>query len=132
MKIKDHLYFAPGVRFSDLTIHSPKIVEKFHQRIESYYLEPARLLTKEEQAFAATVLLVSCLDALARYDSADPKNNWGNRKRYIDWLKTTMPKVFSEKVATAFYDDIRCGAVHEARIKNGCAFTFYAGNSISF
>ena len=130
MKIKDHLYFAPGVSFHGLNVYAPDILGKFRRRIEGYYLEPARLLTKEEHAFAATVLLVSCLDALARYDSINPKNSGGNRKRYIDWLNANMPKVFSENFATIFYDDIRCGAVHEARIKNGCVFTFYTGSAI--
>ncbi len=121
MKIGDLLYFAPKISFKGLNFDSPDIVEKFHKRIDAYYLAPACSFMDSEQGFPAMVLLVSCMDAIGRY-ACEPATN---RVRYVKWLETALPELFPDnQTATKFYEDVRCGAVHEARIKSGCVFTF--------
>jgi hypothetical protein len=119
MKIGEHLFFAPNVRFADLDVDDPIIVQHFHSRIDGYYLAPARLLAKHH-AFAAVLLLASSIDAIARYASQPGECN---RCRYVRWLHTALPCLSSKLLATRFYEDFRCGLVHEARAKDGCVFT---------
>jgi hypothetical protein len=128
MKIGDLLYFAPGVSFNGLNFNSPDIVGKFHKRIEAYYLAPARSFMGSKQGFPAMVLLVSCMDAIGRYASVKPL---GNKVRYVAWLQIALPQIFSkEKDAIQFYEDVRCGIVHEAVVKSGCVFSFAIGKPI--
>ena len=127
MKIGEHLFFAPGVRFADIDVNDQSVINHFHSRIEAYYLNPAKTLLKnEDYAFPATLLLASAIDAIARYASKPAPN----RVRYIGWLQTELPCVSAKPLAEQFYDDFRCGLVHEARAKNGCVFTTLTARSV--
>jgi hypothetical protein len=127
MKIGEHLYFAPGVRFNQLNVNDPMIIQHFHSRIEGYYLIPAKILAeKEDYAFPATLLLASAIDAIARDDSRPARN----RERYVGWLQIAFPCLATKPLAEQFYDDFRCGLVHEARAKNGCVFTTFIGGPV--
>jgi hypothetical protein len=129
MKIREILYFAPDISFNGLDFNSPEIVEKFRKRLEGFYLAPARLHVDRAEGFPAMVLLVSCMDAIGRYASNNKRGT--NRDRFVGWLQTALPHIFSKiDDATQFYLDVRCGAVHEARVKMGCVFTFEIGNTI--
>ena len=127
MKIGDHLYFAPGVRFADLDADSPDLVGQFHSRIDSYYLAPARLLSEHGDYFASVLLLASAIDAIARY--ALPPARSG--ERYVAWLQTAIPSLSFEALAAQFYGDFRCGLVHEGRAKRACAFTPLIGRPVA-
>jgi hypothetical protein len=37
MKIGDHVYFAPGIRFADLDLEGPTLPTQYAARIEGYY-----------------------------------------------------------------------------------------------
>jgi hypothetical protein len=121
MKIGNLLYFAPSISFRDIDVDGPEIVRQFKARIEGYYLAPADSLIERNDAFSAVLLLASSLDALGRYDLPNLRTN---RIRYITWLQKWMPSFSEELNATIFYENIRCGLVHEARAKFGCEFNF--------
>jgi hypothetical protein len=50
--------------------------------------------------------------------------------RYTDWLIRELPSFSDFHNAKKFYDDFRCGLVHEARIKNGCEFSTAFGETL--
>jgi hypothetical protein len=91
-----------------------------------FYVEPAEACADRGQAFASGVMLVSCIDALARVQFSDPKV--GDRiKRFAREQLKSFP---TEALATRFYDDFRNGLVHEARIKEGGQFSLEIGGTV--
>jgi hypothetical protein len=119
MRIEDVLFFAPGIPFYSVDPSSTALISQFGARIEGYYLAPALKLADSDEAFPAGVLLASGVDALARYD---PRCT-SAATRYTDWLASEIPSFSDPQNAKRFYDDFRCGLIHEARIKNGCEFS---------
>ena len=71
MKLGDVLYFAPGIRFDQVDLGGPRLPEQFRQRVRGFYIAPAEKCAEMDYAFAAGVLLVSCIDALARHRFGD-------------------------------------------------------------
>jgi hypothetical protein len=116
------LFFAPEIPFFSLDPNSEEIVDHFKARIEGYYLKPSEMLCRRIP-FAAGVLLVSCADALARYDPRVPPEKKTNTDRYAWWIKNNLPSFQTNGLAKRFYQEFRCGLVHEARVKKGSAFT---------
>lgn len=127
MKIGDFLYFAPGIRFDSLDLASPEIVDHFRSRIRGYYLGPARMLADQGHAFGAVVLLASAIVALARFERPARERN---QVRYTNWSKVYVPSLGTKDSADKFYDDFRCGVVHEGRAKKGCVFTTEIGRAV--
>ena len=119
MRIGDSLYFAPDIRFDEVLLDSPEVVRQYQTRIEGYYLEPARMLAAKGYGFGAVTILASALDALARFERPLTEKN---RKRYIGWTSKHVPALTALGFARQFYDDFRCGVVHEGRAKAGCVF----------
>src|SRR4051812_14418214 len=64
-RIADELYFAPSVCFAELDWTGNRLPTQFHQRIAGFYLGPALNLARANHAFAAGVLVVCAIDALA-------------------------------------------------------------------
>jgi hypothetical protein len=118
MNINDILYFAPDIPFKDVDWQGGKLPDQFRARIEGFYLKPAKCCIESGHAFAAGLLLVSCVDALARlkYRSTDVGKRF---KKYL----TKELKSFGGDIPGRVYDSIRNGLVHEARLKNGAQFT---------
>lgn len=67
MKTGDTLFFAPGIRFVEVDLNGTALARQFERRIAGFYLDPADRCATEGFAFAAGVILVSCIDALARF-----------------------------------------------------------------
>jgi hypothetical protein len=127
MRIGDYLYFAPGVRFSQLDLSGPGIAEQYEARIRGFYLDPAYELACARHAFASGLLLVACIDALAglRYKC-------GMGQRFKQWLKEELAGCFTDDDAReSFYEDFRNGLVHEARIKKGGEFSLEQGTTVT-
>ena len=118
MDINGILHFSPDIPFSRVDWGGDRLPEQFCRRIVGFYLEPAAICAQNGHAFAAGLLLVSCIDALARLKYRN--NDVGKRfKRLLRELKS-----FNDaNIAQRFYDEIRNGLVHEARLKNGAQFT---------
>ncbi|MBO0695764.1 MAG: hypothetical protein J2P56_06645 [Verrucomicrobia bacterium] len=119
MRVDDILFFAPEIPFISVNPNRSELISQFCARIDGYYLSPARKLVERDEVFPAGLLLTSVVDALARYDPRYTKPD----TRYTDWLVHELPSFGDVRDAKRFYDDFRCGLVHEARIKNGCEFS---------
>ena len=118
MDINGILHFAPDIPFSKVDWGGDRLPEQFRCRIAGFYLEPAAICAQNGHAFAAGLLLVSCIDALARLKYRN--NDVGKRfKRFLKELKSFK----DSNIAQRFYDEIRNGLVHEARLKDGAQFT---------
>jgi hypothetical protein len=126
MRVGDILYFAPGIRFRDVDVKGPRLPDQYRQRIVGLYVEPAEACATNGQSFASGVLLVSCIDALARVRFSEPKV--GDRIRRF--AREELKSFRSEARATRFCDDFRNGLVHEARIKEGCQFSLEIGSTV--
>jgi hypothetical protein len=126
MRVGDILYFAPGIRFRDVDVKGALLPDQYRARMMGLYVEPAEACAGNGQAFASGVLLVSCIDALARVRFSEPKV--GDRiKRFA---REELTSFASEARATRFYDDFRNGLVHEARIKEGGQFSLEIGSTV--
>lgn len=126
MVIGDVLYFAPNIRFRDVDLHGAGLPAQYAQRIEGFYIAPAADCASRDQAFASGVLLVSCIDALAR--ARYGINAVGERfKRFAE---KELPSFRTAGLAERFYDEFRNGLVHEGRIKNGGQFSLEVGGTI--
>ena len=64
-------------------------------------------------------MLVSCIDALARLKYRS--NDVGRRFKRI--LTKELKSFGDSNIAQRFYDEVRNGLVHEARLKKGAQFT---------
>jgi hypothetical protein len=118
MRLGEILYFAPGIQFDQVDVDGPQLPEQFRRRMAGFYLEPAQECTRRGFAFAAGVLLVSCVDALARLRFGD-----GVGKRFKKFAAEELQSFSRGDVADRFYDEFRNGLVHEARLKNGAQFS---------
>jgi len=118
MKIEDILYFAPGIKFSEVDLNGPKLPDQFRIRVDEFYLVPAQKCVEAKHAFAAGVLLVSCIDALAYM-------RFGGRagKRFKRFTREQLLSFSSDDLANHFYDDFRNGLIHEGRLKKGGQFS---------
>jgi hypothetical protein len=85
--------------------------------MEGFYLQPAELCADKNAAFAAGVLVLTCIDALARIQIGG-----GVGQRFRQFAARELSSFRSGDKATRLYDDFRHGLVHEARIKRGAQF----------
>lgn len=110
----------------------------FVGRLDSRYLEPIRKLDElsynDGEGFAIVTLYCSIIEFLAstrsgqRFEYVDRKSRrkmtadvyCDSKRMFVDFLRKEMPfaNIFERKRdAKAFYSDVRCGLVHEARTK---------------
>ena len=106
MKIGELLYFAPGVTFNEVQFHGPALPAQLERRIRGFYLEPAERCAEAGFAFAAGVLLMTCIDALARFRYG----NDGNRFRFF--AKEALTSFCDEEHARQFHRAFRHGLIH--------------------
>lgn len=124
MRINDVVYFSPDLRIVDVDFNDrPRILNAIQSRIEEYYLAPARMLNANNMAFAAGVMLLSAIDAIAYYSI--PRNKSNSRiEALISQLdgvgRFPNPQSISSKICLNF----RNGLIHEGRVKNGCQFAY--------
>jgi hypothetical protein len=128
MRIGDFLYFAPGIRFSEVDLLGNTLPLQYEARITGFYLTPARELGESGYAFASGLLVVSCVDALSRLIY----NRSGVGKRFQKWLVKELQSFSDEQVARRFYLDFRNGLVHEGRVKNGGEFSLQQETTVLF
>jgi len=131
MNVRDVLYFSPKYKFSDLKWgNKTSLIIAFRNRVDGFYLEPAKQLNKDKSGFATGVLCITTVDFLARISIGTDRV----RERITDWLKTNIvgfrgnlnsPK---QTLANRFYDEFRNGLVHEGRIKNAGQFPMVTKN----
>lgn len=125
MRIGDILFFAPGVKFDEVDLNGTGLTRQFERRIIGFYLEPADRCASEGFPFAAGVILVSCIDALARFRFGGAVGT-----RFKAFLANELASFSHGDLSTRFYDEFRNGLVHEARIKEGGQFTLDATQTV--
>ncbi len=148
MRIENKIYFAPGIKFIDLSWDDPKeLLKPFEQRVRGYFLDQAYHFISEWNrqvqidgikkeklsglAFGCGVICTTTIDFLAAVEFY-PSNNVGDR--YKKWLNKHIPILKqldlqnnSQTISARFYDEYRNGLVHEGRIKNAGQFSFDNG-----
>jgi hypothetical protein len=118
VKIGEVIYFAKGIPFSWVNLDGQELPEQFRRRIEDLYIAPAEECAGREHPFAAGVILVSCIDALARL-----RHGGDVGVRFKRFSREYVHSFATEHLAKKFYDDFRNGLVHEARLKTGAQFS---------
>lgn len=125
MRINDILRFNSEIEFDEFKdlIRKQPLSEKDREdiynhiikRLTEQYLDPAEKLIlekKETYSFAIATLLSAVIDALGKYIYKDA--TVAERFKRICTDKLDISKGDSNKL----YDNLRCGIVHEAIIKN--------------
>lgn len=125
MRLGDYVYFAPGIRFAELDLGGRRLPEQFERRIAGYYLDPALDCCDCGHAFAAGLVIVACIDALARLQYGGEVG-----MRFKRFLKEELSSFTDERVAERFYDQFRNGLVHEARVKKGGQFSLEQSETV--
>ena len=132
MNIKDIIYYSQNVMMEDLDFDDKEsLLYAFQDRMENYYFLPIKQLNGLRYAFAAGILLLSLIDAFARYstriDEVGP--------RIKEWVKHNLNLEYYsereiEKIAGVIYKDFRCGLLHESHIKNCGQFSYEVGSAV--
>ena len=124
MREGDILYFAPVIRFGEVDLNGSRLPNQYHARITGFYVEPAEECAARGQAFASGVLLVSCIDALARV-----RYGGHTGERFKRFAREEL-RSFPPPLADHLYEDFRNGLVHEALVKNGGQFSLDIGSTV--
>jgi hypothetical protein len=125
MREGDDLFFAPGVRFSEVDLNGPALAEHYRARIDGFYLDPARLCIRQRYAFAAGLLLVSTIDFMAGFHhSAEGLVGRMVGTEFRRFARHRLQSFVSGDLTQRLFDDFRNGLSHEGRIKNGGEFSF--------
>jgi hypothetical protein len=120
------LFFAPGIGFDEVDPNAAGFPDLFELRVEGFYLIPADDCIAKGHAFAAGLLLVSCIDALARLKYGTALSVHGRFTRFaLNDLAS-----FAGGLSERFYDECRNGLVHEGRLKAGAQFSFERGQTV--
>ncbi len=134
-------FFSPNFKVNRMLeevlpeLHPNKLCKAFNDRINKYYLQPAKNL----QAFAQGVLCFSLIDFLAdiiitdidqvmRYrrfcyeffsNSVNKSKNVGMGERIVVFLVEEL-KILDYRNAYSFVKYVRNGLIHEGKVKCGC------------
>ena len=114
MKVGDHVYFAPGIRFSDLDLGGPRLPEQYRTRIEGYYLTPANRAVEAGDAFAAGLLALAAVDAMSRLYFGPNRPSRRVKLDFPTFVRLLLPSFSVPTNAEILYDKYRNGLVHEA------------------
>jgi hypothetical protein len=95
------------------------LAEQWIARIEGYYLVPARAAASSGAGFAAGVLVVSSIDAIARVVVRYKRVG----KRFKCFVQQNLAHFSSDEAADVLYEEFRNGLVHEGRVKRGAEFS---------
>src|SRR6185437_113207 len=120
MRIGEFLYFAPGIPFDEVDFSGERLPDQLEKRFRGFYLDPAKNCAEGGHGFATGVLLLSCVDALARMTTLSE----GGRGKFERFAREQLPSFANSDRAHRLYETFRNGLVHEARIKSGAQFSF--------
>lgn len=107
--------------------------EFLYNRIETRYLNPIKEINKkfnyQGEGFSIVTLQCALIEFLEttitgetyKYSNPNPKNFEYNKSKlkFINFLEKRFPfnKIFDSDLATRFYENVRCGLLHEAQTK---------------
>ena len=66
MRIENQVFFAPGILFSEVDFRGDDLPKLVGARLQGFFLQPAYHCAQVGHAFAAGVLVLACVDVLAR------------------------------------------------------------------
>jgi hypothetical protein len=113
MKIADIIYFSPKYKLLSIKWDDRNLLLKaFKDRIDSYYIQPAKYLDKNKHGFSTTLICVSLIDSLARLATGERNRS---KKRFIPFVEKLFK--INNELAMGLYS-LRCGLVHETYAKN--------------
>ena len=129
MRDGDDLFFAPGIRFSEVDLKGNAWPEQYRARVKGFYFQPAELCIESKHAFAAGLLVLSAIDFMAGFhhsaESLEKRRKAGKvGAEFIGFVKAELQSFTANDLALRLWDEFRCGLSHEARIKNGGEFSF--------
>ena len=127
MKIDGLVYFAPNVHFDEVDFDGLDLPDLIVRRIGGFYLSPARILIDAREAFGAGLILVTCIDALARL-----KIGGAVGTRFRQFVQNELRSFATRGLSQRFYDDFRNGLVHEARVKLGGQFSLQTPRTLCY
>ena len=127
---------APGINATEwhkLDLDDPmshdweKAINIFRTRITERYIEPVQILLDLEDRLPAsnrkygfTILAIDSLliETLWAFKRGLCDTKGKSRKAFLDFLVSENAFGFSEEQAARFYEDYRCGILHQAEIGN--------------
>lgn len=120
MRTPDGLYFAPGIRFRDLDLGSPRATAAaLDARVRGWYLDPGDTLVNSAP-LAAGIIFTCFIDAMAELSGSN----------FVDWTAANVPGMsepdprrLDKRLAESFYEDVRNGLVHHNRLNRGAEFS---------
>lgn len=126
MNISNVIYIAPEIPMKGFDIKDKeKVLEAFKKRIDYYYFVPLKLLNEGKHAFLTGMIIVSLIDIFARYqDESEIDNN----NRYRNFLKNEFGWEYFK--AEKFYENYRCGLLHEGHLKANAEISYTAHHEI--
>ncbi|WP_257388089.1 hypothetical protein [Tahibacter caeni] len=117
-------WFAPRIEWQEINVEHKKFPKQLRERFEGFYFVPAEQLLEKDNDFAAGVLILCALDAIARLWTGKPGQVGARFKEAAEAMG------MSKGQAAQFYDGYRNGLIHEARIKSGACFDKSRGDLI--
>ena len=113
MNIENEIYFAPKIPLKDLDLsNKDSLIGAFEKRMSVYFLDAIALLNRQKKAYAAVIIELSLIDAIARYST----KNDSAKNRIMKMLQDEF--TVDEKLAKDVFDYFRNGILHESHIKN--------------
>jgi hypothetical protein len=116
-------WFSPSVKWADIDLCDSSLVDKVVDRIDGFYLGPAEALAKQDHPFAAGLIVLCALDAIARLRTGLSGDKKGDVEKRFVAVAMELRSFKAEGNAKALYDRFRNGVVHEARVKQSAAFS---------
>jgi hypothetical protein len=127
-------FFSSKVQYSEIEWSDlDQIVEAYRQRIQDWYLDPARELSKNIH-FAFSVMALNCLliDTLSQFMAGEPSSG----DFFKEFIQKRLPATYSRKLkkpiehfdgkgkqakaledmSSVLYHGFRCGILHQAHI----------------
>jgi hypothetical protein len=130
MRIGDVTYFAPSISFAEVDLSGYMLPGQILARIEGYYLQAADCCIREGFAFAAGVLVVTCIDAVSHFARGPNRFRRKSSRDFRTFARSRLASFRELPDATLLYDAYRNGLVHEARLKKGCQFALGLGRTL--
>ena len=132
MRIGDVSYFAPDIPFSAVDLTGETLPDQLLARIEGYYLGAADHCVRQGFAFAAGLIVVACVDAMAAFAHGPNRESRRSHDDFRAFARTRLRSFKPRANAELLYSDYRCGLVHEARLKNGAQFALGLDRTLNF
>ncbi len=126
---KGDLLFSLEDTFDQIDFKNKEnLIRAFKNRIYDFWLYPAKKLDEQKHGFGSGLLCIATLEALARirYAKYHKKTNEYRitKEGFVTWLKENIVELKDDCHAKKFYEDFRCGLVHEGHIKGLGQFSY--------